>query len=58
MKWVLEVALRNYQVVEVKATVRNRSAAPKVLTAVSQAAERYGIQAALTGRMPGDKTDA
>jgi DivIVA domain-containing protein len=50
-KWALEVVLRHGQVVKVKATARDRSAAPKVLTAVSQAAERYGIQAPLTGIM-------
>ncbi len=48
-KWALEVALRDGQVVKVKATARDRSAAPKVLTAVLQAAELYGIQAPLTG---------
>ena len=48
--WALDVVLRDGRVVTVKATARDgRSAAPKVLTAVLQAAERYGIQAALTG---------
>jgi DivIVA domain-containing protein len=48
--WALEVVLRDGRVVTVKATARDgRSAAPKVLTAVLQAAELYGIPAALTG---------
>lgn len=48
--WALDVVLRDGRVVTVKATARDsRSAAPKVLTAVLQAAEYYGIQAALTG---------
>jgi hypothetical protein len=57
-KWVLKVGLRDGRVLMVKATARGRSAASEVLTAVSQALERYGIQASLTGRMPGDKADA
>ena len=48
--WAVDVVLRDSRVVTLKATARDdRSAAPKVLTAVSQAAEYYGIQAALTG---------
>ena len=48
--WALDVVLCDGRVVTVKATARDgRSAAPKVLTAVLQAAERYGIQAPLTG---------
>ena len=58
--WALEVVLRDGGAVKVKATAREvrKSAAPEVLTAISQAAERYGIQEALTGRMPTDKADA
>ena len=46
--WALNVVLRDGRVVTVNATARDtcRSAAPKVLTAVLQAAECYGIQAA------------
>ena len=48
--WALDVVLRDGRVVTVKATAReSRSAAPKVLTAVLQAAEYYGIRAPLTG---------
>jgi DivIVA domain-containing protein len=48
--WAVDVVLRDGRVVTLKATARDdRSAAPKVLTAVSQAAEHYGIQAPLTG---------
>jgi DivIVA domain-containing protein len=48
--WALDVVLHDGRVVTVKATARDgRSAAPKILTAVLQAAERYGIQAPLTG---------
>ena len=48
--WALDVVLHEGRVVTVKATARDgRSAAPKVLTAVLQAAECYGIQAPLTG---------
>ena len=52
--WALDVVLRDGRVVTVKATARDscHSAAPKVLTAVLQAAEYYGIQAALTGVGP------
>ena len=52
--WALNVVLRDGRVVTVNATARDtcRSAAPKVLTAVWQAAEYYGIQAALTGVGP------
>ena len=48
--WALDVVLHDGRVVTVKATARDSSsAAPKVLTAVLQAAELYGIQAPLTG---------
>jgi DivIVA domain-containing protein len=48
--WTLVAVLRNGRVVKVKATARDGSSAePKVLTAVLQAAERYGVPAALTG---------
>jgi DivIVA domain-containing protein len=48
--WTLVVVLRNGRVVKVKATARDGSSAePKVLTAVLQAAQRYGVPAALTG---------
>jgi hypothetical protein len=48
--WTLVVVLRNGRIVKVKATARDdTSAEPKVLTAVLQAAERYGVPAALTG---------
>jgi DivIVA domain-containing protein len=48
--WALDVVLHDGHVVRVKATARDgRSAAPKVLAAVLQAAECYGIQAPLTG---------
>jgi hypothetical protein len=48
--WALDVVLYDGRVFTVKATARGgRSAAPKVLTAVLQGAERYGIQAPLTG---------
>ena len=49
--WTLVVVvLRNGRVVKVKATARDGSSAEsKVLTAVLQAAERYGVPAALTG---------
>jgi DivIVA domain-containing protein len=48
--WAVDVVLCDGRFVTLKATARDdRSAAPKVLTAVSQAAECYGIQAPLTG---------
>src|SRR5215470_15602763 len=48
--WALDVVRNDGRAVTVKATARPdcRSAAPKVLTAVLQAAECYGIPAALT----------
>lgn len=48
--WAVDVVLCDGRVVTLKATARDdRSAAPKVLAAVLQAAEYYGIQAPLTG---------
>jgi DivIVA domain-containing protein len=52
--WALDVVRHDGRAVTVKATARPdcRSAAPKVLTAVLQAAEWYGIPAALTEPAP------
>jgi DivIVA domain-containing protein len=48
--WALDVVLHDGKVVTVKATARDsRRSEAKVLAAVLQAAERYGIQAPLTG---------
>ncbi len=58
--WALDVVLRDGRVVTVKATARDscRSASPKILTAVLQAAEYYGIQAPLTGVGPKPRSRA
>jgi hypothetical protein len=47
--WALAVVLRDERIVTVKATARDNPASPKILMAVSQAAERYGVPAPLTG---------
>lgn len=57
--WALDVVRHDGRAVTVKATARPdcRSAAPKVLTAVLQAAECYGIPAALTEPAPSPEAD-
>jgi DivIVA domain-containing protein len=47
--WALCVVLRDGRTVTARGTTRSGTPSPKTLTAIGEAAERYGIRAALTG---------
>jgi DivIVA domain-containing protein len=47
--WALNVVLHDGRIVRVKATARDGSASPRMLAAIRQVAERYGIPAELAG---------
>ncbi len=47
--WALCVVLRDGRTVTARGTTRSGTPSPKTLAAIGEAAERYGIQAALTG---------
>jgi hypothetical protein len=47
--WALWVVLRDGKTVTARGTTRSGTPRPKTLIAIGEAAERYGIQAALTG---------